>query len=49
MYSNPIPDVLMLTASVVGVASLALGLSLVVRIKEAYGTIEEGEIRDSSL
>jgi multicomponent Na+:H+ antiporter subunit C len=49
VYSNPIPHVLMLTAIVVGVATLALGLSLVVRIKEAYGTIEENEIRDESL
>ncbi|HAY76820.1 MAG TPA: Na+/H+ antiporter subunit C [Gemmatimonadetes bacterium] len=44
LYSNPIPHVLMLTAIVVGVATLALGLSLVVRINEAYGTIEEDEI-----
>ena len=44
VYSNPIPHVLMLTAIVVGVATLALGLSLVVRIKEAYGTIDEDEI-----
>jgi multicomponent Na+:H+ antiporter subunit C len=36
--------VLMLTAIVVGVATLALGLALVVRINEAYGTIEEDEI-----
>ena len=48
-YSNPIPHVLMLTAIVVGVATLALGLSLVVRINEAYGTIEEDEIRDEAL
>ena len=48
-YSNPIPHVLMLTAIVVGVATLSLGLSLVVRINEAYGTIEEDEIRDESL
>ena len=48
-YSNPIPHVLMLTAIVVGVATLALGLSLVVRIKEAYGTIEEYEIQDEAL
>jgi len=34
----------MLTAIVVGVASTALGLALVVRIKEAYGTVEEDEI-----
>ena len=43
-YSNPLPHVLMLTAIVVGVATLALGLALVVRIHEAYGTIEEDEI-----
>jgi multicomponent Na+:H+ antiporter subunit C len=44
LYTNPIPSVLMLTAIVVGVATLAVGLALVVRIKEAYGTIEEDEI-----
>ncbi len=44
LYSNPLPHVLMLTAIVVGVATLALGLALVVRIKEAYGTVEEDEI-----
>jgi multicomponent Na+:H+ antiporter subunit C len=49
VYSNPVPHVLMLTAIVVGVATLALGLSLVVRIKEEYGTIEEDEIRDGAL
>ena len=46
LYSNPLPHVLMLTAIVVGVATTALGLSLAVRIKEAYGTIEEDEIRE---
>lgn len=44
VYSNPLPHVLILTAIVVGVATLALGLALVVRIHEAYGTIEEDEI-----
>jgi len=44
LYTNPLPHVLMLTAIVVGVATLALGLALVVRINEAYGTIEEDEI-----
>ena len=44
VYSNPLPHVLMLTAIVVGVATTALGLSLVVRIQEAYGTAEEDEI-----
>ena len=49
IYSNPLPHVLILTAIVVGVATLALGLALVVRLREAYGTIEEDEIleRDS--
>ena len=44
VYSNPLPHVLILTAIVVGVATLALGLALVVRLKEAYGSIEEDEI-----
>ena len=44
-YSNPLPHVLILTAIVVGVATLSLGLALVVRIKESYGTIEEDEIQ----
>lgn len=43
-YSNPLPHVLILTAIVVGVATLALGLALVVRVREAYGSIEEDEI-----
>lgn len=44
VYSNPLPHVLILTAIVVGVATLALGLALVVRIREAYGSIEEDEV-----
>ena len=44
LYSNPLPHVLILTAIVVGVATLALGLALVVRINEAYGSIEEDEV-----
>ena len=44
IYSNPLPHVLILTAIVVGVATLAIGLALVVRIREVYGTIEEDEI-----
>ncbi len=43
-YSNPLPHVLILTAIVVGVATTALGLALVVRIRAEYGTIEEDEI-----
>jgi len=44
IYANPLPQVLILTAIVVGVATTALGLALIVRIKEAYDTIEEDEI-----
>lgn len=44
VYSNPLPHVLILTAIVVGVATLALGLALAVRIKETYGSIEEDVI-----
>lgn len=46
VYSNPLPQVLILTAIVVGIATLSLGLAIVIRIMEAYGTIEEDEIRD---
>lgn len=46
IYSNPLPHVLMLTAIVVGVATTALALAIIVRIREAYGTIEEDEIRE---
>ena len=49
IYSNPLPHVLILTAIVVGVATTALGLSLVVRIHEAYGTVEEDDIHDLDL
>lgn len=44
VYSNPLPHVLILTAIVVGVATTALALALVVRIRESYGTVEEDEI-----
>lgn len=44
VYSNPLPHVLILTAIVVGIATTAVGLSLVVRIRERYGSIEEDEI-----
>ncbi|MBL4679380.1 MAG: cation:proton antiporter subunit C [Pseudomonadales bacterium] len=45
VYSNPLPHVLILTAIVVGISTTALGLALTVRIKEAYGSIEESEIQ----
>jgi multicomponent Na+:H+ antiporter subunit C len=43
-YSNPLPHVLILTAIVVGVALTAMGLALVVRVHELYGSVEEDEI-----
>lgn len=48
-YSNPLPHVLMLTAIVVGVATLSLGLALIVRIREAYGTIEADDVRQMDI
>jgi multicomponent Na+:H+ antiporter subunit C len=48
-YSNPLPHVLILTAIVVGVATTAVGLSLIVRIHAAYGTIEEDEIQSQDV
>ena len=45
-YSNPLPHVLILTAIVVGVATTALALALVVRINEAYRSVEEDEIHE---
>ena len=46
VLSNPLPHVLILTAIVVGVATTALALALVVRIQHSYGTIEEDEIQE---
>ncbi len=44
-YINPLPHVLMLTAIVVGVATLGVALSLAVKIYHEYGTLEEDDIR----
>ncbi len=49
VYANPLPHVLILTAIVVGVATIALGLALVVRIYEAFGTLEEDKIQEIDL
>ncbi len=48
-YTNPLPHVLILTAIVVGIATTALGLAMIVRIKDAYGTIEDDEIQKMEL
>jgi multicomponent Na+:H+ antiporter subunit C len=49
VFSNPLPHVLILTAIVVGVATTALGLALVVRIRETYGSIEEDDILEAEM
>ncbi len=46
VYSNPLPQVLILTAIVVGIATMALGLGIIVRIREEYGSIEEHELQE---
>ena len=46
-YSNPLPHVLILTAIVVGVATTSLGLALIVRIREAFGSVEEDDLLNS--
>lgn len=45
-YANPLPHVLILTAIVVGVATIALGLALVLKIIDAFGSVEEDELLD---
>jgi multicomponent Na+:H+ antiporter subunit C len=47
VYTNPLPHVLILTAIVVGVATLAVGLAIAARVREAYGTVEAGEIAEA--
>lgn len=44
LYSNPLPHVLILTAIVVGVSTTAVGLAIIVRIREAYGSVEEEDL-----
>ena len=43
-YINPLPHGLMLTAIVVSLGTTGVGLSLLLRIREKYGTVEEDEI-----
>ncbi len=46
VYSNPLPQVLILTAIVVGISTTALGLGIIVRINEEYGSIDEKDIQE---
>ncbi len=43
-FSSPLPHVLMLTAIVVGFATLAVGLTIIYRIHSLYGTVDESEL-----
>ena len=45
IYYNPLPHVLILTAIVVGIATTALGLALIIKIREEYDTVEEDDIQ----
>ena len=45
IYSNPLPHVLILTAIVVGIATTALGLALIIKIREEYDSVEEDDIQ----
>lgn len=45
-YTSPLPHVLILTAIVVGISTTALALAIVIRIKKAFGSIEEDEIAE---
>lgn len=46
VFSNPLPQVLILTAIVVGISTTALGLGIVVRIREEYASVEEDRIAE---
>ena len=43
-YINPLPHALMLTAIVVSLGTTGVGLALLMKIKDLYGTIEDEEI-----
>lgn len=44
IYENPLPHVMTLTAIVVGVATLGVGLALCAAIYQEYGSLDEEEI-----
>ncbi|MGB5623606.1 MAG: cation:proton antiporter subunit C [Gammaproteobacteria bacterium] len=46
IFANPLPQVLILTAIVVGISTTALGLGVIVRIQEEYGSIDEKDIQE---
>ena len=44
MYINPLPHALMLTAIVVSLGTSGVALALLMRIKEAFGSVDEDEL-----
>ena len=49
VFSNPIPHVLILTAIVVSVSTLAVALAIIVWIRREFGTLEDGELTQLEL
>ncbi|MDQ8185490.1 cation:proton antiporter subunit C [Pelagicoccus sp. SDUM812002] len=47
-YINPLPHALMLTAIVVGVATVGVALSLLIRVYGAYGSLDEDKIQQEA-
>ena len=45
-FSSPLPQVLMLTAIVVGFATMSVGLALIYQIYKEYGSILESDIHE---
>ena len=45
VMADPVPQALVLTAIVIGVGILALALSLVLKVQQAYGTLDIRELR----
>ena len=43
-YANPLPHVLILTAIVVSLSTMAVALAIVIGIREEYGTVEADEV-----
>jgi multicomponent Na+:H+ antiporter subunit C len=48
-YASPLPHVLILTAIVVGVSLTAVALALIIRVYNAYGSLDEDVIREVQL
>lgn len=44
VYINPLPQVIVLTAIVVGVATTGVALALILQIQRRYGTVDEREV-----